>query len=142
MFPSPLAGEGLGVRGMTVQRARSLRKDMTDAERRVWFALRDRRFAGWKFRRQVPFDQYILDFVCFDAKLVIEVDGGQHDERTAYDARRSAHLEKSGFRVLRFWNNEVLGNLDGVLTVIDLNLRADGEAPSPLAPLPRGERGT
>jgi very-short-patch-repair endonuclease len=127
---------------MTVERARSLRKDMTDAERRIWFALRDRRFAGWKFRRQVPFDQYILDFVCFDAKLVIEVDGGQHDERAAYDARRSAHLEKSGFRVLRFWNNEVLQNLDGVLMMIELNLRADGDAPSPLTPLPRGERGT
>jgi len=127
---------------MTVQRARSLLKDMTDAERRVWFALRDRRFDGWKFRRQVPFGQYILDFVCFDAKLVIEVDGGQHDERAAYDARRSAHLEKSGFRVLRFWNNEVLGNLDGVLTMIELKLRADGEAPSPLTPLPQGERGT
>jgi very-short-patch-repair endonuclease len=127
---------------MTVQRARSLRKDMTYAERRIWFALRDRRFAGWKFRRQAPFDQYILDFVCFDAKLVIEVDGGQHDARAAYDARRSVHLEKSGFRVLRFWNNEVLKNLEGVLTMIDLNLRVDGEAPSPLAPLPRGERGT
>jgi very-short-patch-repair endonuclease len=127
---------------MTVQRARSLRKDMTDAERLIWFALRDRRFAGWKFRRQVPFDQYILDFVCFDAKLVIEVDGGQHDERAEYDARRSAHLEKSGFRVVRFWNNEVLQNLDGVLTMIELSLRADGEAPSPLTPLPRGERGT
>lgn len=123
---------------MTVQRARSLRKDMTDAERSVWFALRDRRFAGWKFRRQVPFDQYILDFVCFDARLVIEVDGGQHDERTEYDARRSAHLEKSGFRVLRFWNNEVLQNLDGILTMIDLNLRADGDAPSALTPLPPG----
>lgn len=114
---------------MTVQRARSLRKDMTDAERRIWFALRDRRFSNWKFRRQVPFDQYILDFVCFDAKLVIEVDGGQHDERADYDARRSAHLENSGFRVLRFWNNEVLQNLDGVLTMIDLNLRANGDTP-------------
>ena len=60
----------------------------------------------------------------------------------AYDARRTAHLEKSGFRVVRFWNNEVIGNLDGVLTMIDLNLRADGEAPSPLTPLPQGERGT
>ncbi len=66
---------------------------MTDAERRVWFALRDRRFAGWKFRRQVPFDNYILDFVCFDAKLVIEIDSGHHDERAAYDARRTAHIE-------------------------------------------------
>ena len=126
---------------MTVRRARSLRKDMTDAERRIWFALRDRRFAGWKFRRQVPFDQYILDFVCFDAKLVIEVDGGQHDERAEYDARRSAHLEKSAFRVLRFWNNEVLQNLEGVLTMIELNLRADGDAPSSPTPLPQGGRG-
>ncbi|MGE0420924.1 MAG: endonuclease domain-containing protein [Reyranellaceae bacterium] len=126
---------------MTVQRARSLRKNLTDAERRVWFALRDRRFAGWKFRRQVPFDRYILDFVCFDARLVVEIDGGQHDERTEYDARRSAHLKQNGFRVLPFWNNEVLQNLDGVLTMIDLNLRTDSNTPSPSTPLPRGERG-
>lgn len=127
---------------MTVQRARSLRKDMTDAERPVWFALRDRRFAGWKFRRQTPFDLYILDFVCLDAKLVIEIDGGQHDERAEYDARRTAHLERCGFKVLRFWNNEVLANLDGVLTVVELHLLASGKAPSPLTPLPQGERGT
>ncbi len=127
---------------MSVPRARSLRKDMTDAERQVWYALRDRRFAGWKFRRQVPFDQYILDFVCFDAKLVIEVDGGQHDQRAEYDARRTAHLERCGFTVLRFWNNEVLGNFEGVQTVIELHLQPIGDAPSPLTPLPRGERGT
>jgi len=126
---------------MTIPRARSLRKDMTDTERRIWFALRDRRFAGWKFRRQVPLDNCIPDFVCFDSKLVIEIDGGQHDERAAYDARRTAHLQRCGFTVPRFWNNEVLGNLEGVLTVIDLHLRADREAPSPLTPLPRGERG-
>ena len=127
---------------MTTRRARKLRKDMTDAERRIWFALRDRRFDGWKFRRQVPFDHYILDFVCFEVKLVIEVDGGQHDERAEHDARRSSHLESNGFKALRFWNNEVLGNLEGVLTMIDLHLRADSAAPSPLTPLPRGERGT
>ena len=110
--------------------------------RRVWFALRDRRFASWKFRRQAPFDHYILDFVCFDARVVIEIDGGQHDERAEYDARRTAHLERCGFKVLRFWNNEVLGNFEGVMTVIDSHLRADRDAPSPPTPLPRGERGT
>jgi very-short-patch-repair endonuclease len=127
---------------MTVQRARSMRKDLTDAERRIRFALRDRRFDGRKFRRQVSFDRCILDFVCFDARLVIEVDGGQHDGRAGYDARRSAHLEKSGFRVLRLWNNEVLQNLDGVLMMIDQSLREGANAPSPLAFLPREERGT
>jgi len=90
---------------------------MTDAERKLWLALRDRRLAGFKFRRQVPVGPFIVDFLCYHARLVIEVDGGQHAE-SARDARRDQWLEANDFRVLRFWNNDVLTNTEGVLTVI------------------------
>jgi very-short-patch-repair endonuclease len=90
---------------------------MTDAERKLWFALRDRRFAHCKFRRQVPVGPFIADFVCYDARLVFEVDGGQHSEAKK-DKRRDQWFADNEFRTLRFWNNEVLGNLEGVLTVI------------------------
>lgn len=93
--------------------ARRLRREMTDAERRLWYALRDRRFAGWKFRRQETIGPFIVDFVCMAARLIVEVDGGQHSEEA--DADRTAVLEARGFRMIRFWNNEVLGNLNGVM---------------------------
>lgn len=87
---------------------------MTDAERKLWLALRDRRFGGLKFRRQVPVGPWIVDFLCKEARLIVEVDGGQHAE-SAPDRRRDAWLAEEGYRVVRVWNNEVLGNLDGVL---------------------------
>jgi len=90
---------------------------MTDAECKLWFALRDRRFAQFKFRRQVAVGPFIADFVCYDARVVIEVDGGQHAESLA-DARRDRWFAANQFEVLRFWNNDVLSNLNGVLTVI------------------------
>lgn len=90
---------------------------MTDAERKLWLALRDRRLAGFKFRRQVPVGPFIVDFLCYDARLVIEVDGGQHAEFTR-DARRDQWLAANDFRVLRFWNNDVLTNIEGVLTLL------------------------
>lgn len=97
-------------------RARELRKAMTDAERRLWGRLRNEQL-GARFRRQAPIGPYIADFVCFAQRLVIECDGGQHAEpvQAAHDGERTAFLEDAGFRVLRFWNNEVLGNLDGVV---------------------------
>jgi len=98
-------------------RARALRVDLTNAERKLWYALRDRRFAGYKFRRQVPVGPYIADFLCYEARLVIEVDGGQHAE-SARDTRRDRWFAQNGFRVLRFWNNEILQNLEGVWTVV------------------------
>ena len=126
--PSPARGEGKDVaiarmRGHTkaTVHARALRTRMTDAERKLWFALRDRRFARFKFRRQVPIGPFIADFVCFEARVVIEVDGGQHAE-SLQDQRRDRWLAANRFRVLRFWNNEVLSNLEGVLTVIALAL--------------------
>ena len=100
-----------------IARPRSLRVNITNAERKLWYALRDRRFAGYRFRRQVPVGPYIADFLCYQARLVIEVDGGQHAE-SARDARRDRWFAQNGFRVLRFWNNEVLQNLEVVWTVI------------------------
>jgi very-short-patch-repair endonuclease len=87
---------------------RALRKNMSDAERKMWEGLRRRQISGYKFRRQHPYDRYILDFVCLDRKLVIEIDGGQHSESIRYDEERTQLLTRAGFRVLRFWNHEVL----------------------------------
>ena len=103
--------------------ARKLRRDSTNAERTLWLRLRNRWLEGWKFRRQVSMDPYIVDFLCLDAKLVIEVDGGQHDANRAKDEVRTRYLEGLGLRVIRFWNNEVLGNLDGVLEQILIELK-------------------
>jgi very-short-patch-repair endonuclease len=88
---------------------------MTDAERKLWFALKDRRFAAFKFRRQVPVGSYVVDFICFESRLVIEVDGGQHAD-SVRDVERDSWLARNEFRVQRFWNNDVLQNLEGVLT--------------------------
>jgi len=90
---------------------------MTDAERKLWLALRDRRLAGFKFRRQVPVGPFIVDFLCYHARLVIEVDGGQHAESTR-DARRDQWLAANDFRVLRFWNNDVLTQTEVVLETV------------------------
>jgi very-short-patch-repair endonuclease len=94
--------------------ARALRQRMTDAERKLWYALRDRRFAGFKFRRQVPLGNFIADFVCFEQRFIIEVDGNQHAD-SARDELRDRWLTANQFRVRRFWNNEVLRNLEGVM---------------------------
>jgi len=110
---------------MPNQNARQLRKNMTDAERAMWRLLRQRQISGLRFRRQVPIDQYIVDFACLEARLVIEVDGGQHFESEA-DKRRDAYLHGQGFRVLRFWNNDVLSNPDGVHRVITETLALAG----------------
>jgi very-short-patch-repair endonuclease len=116
---SPL-GERVGVRGLpsvkgSVGRARRLRRGQTDAERVLWFRLRDRRLDGWKFKRQVPIDRFVVDFCCADAKLILEIDGGQHDQDRERDADRTRVLEAMGYLVLRFWNNDVIRNTDGVL---------------------------
>ncbi len=99
-------------------RARVLRRQMTDAEHRLWYHLRARRMHGCKFRRQYPIGPYITDFACIEARLVIEADGGQHNERTVHDAERTACLESHGYTVLRFWNDEILRNTEAVLEKI------------------------
>jgi very-short-patch-repair endonuclease len=121
--PSPARGEGTEqasrsvAQSIATKRARTLRAQMTDAERKLWFALRDRRFVNFKFRRQVPLGPFIGDFVCFSARLIVEVDGGQHAE-SEYDERRDRWLAANDFLVKRFWNNDVLTNIEGVLIVL------------------------
>ena len=106
--------------------AKSMRAEPTDADRRLWHLLRAHRLAGLKFRRQVPIDGFIVDFVCFEARLVVEVDGGQHAGSTA-DASRDKHLAALGFRVLRVWNNDVLNNPEGIAATIRAACAAAGD---------------
>jgi very-short-patch-repair endonuclease len=122
-----------------------MRHDPTDAEAKLWSRLRNRQIDGWKFRRQVPFGGYVLDFYCAEAKLAIEVDGGQHaEERKPHDEARTEFIRNEGVQVLRFWNNDVLTNCEGVLEHIYLAL-GQRPAPSPgarcagLSPEGRGE---
>jgi very-short-patch-repair endonuclease len=102
---------------MPNEHARRLRRDATDAERRLWSALRDRRLRGYRFRRQYPIGDFIVDFACTRHHLVVEADGGQHAD-SQRDLRRTAWLESEGWRVLRFWNNDALANTDGVVETI------------------------
>jgi very-short-patch-repair endonuclease len=104
-------------RGGIKDRARSLRKNQTDAEQRLWKLLRAKRLEAWKFRRQLPIGNYIVDFACPAARLIIEADGGQHSE-SAYDSRRDAWLAAQGWRVIRFWNTDILNNEEGVLSAV------------------------
>lgn len=136
MTPSPRKrGEGWGEGQMNMS-AKALRRNQTDAERRLWGYLRDRRLDGWKFRRQHPIGPYVLDLYCADARLVIEIDGGQHDydEYREHDEKRTAYLNSQGLKVMRFWNSDVMENTIGVLEAI-----REALSPSP-QPSPR-ERG-
>ena len=117
--------------------AKHLRKTMTDAEHRLWRHLRAHRFDHFKFRRQQPLGPYVVDFVSFSERLIIEADGGQHNAKRS-DRERDAWLVQEGFRVLRFWNHDILQNTPVVLDAIWLALKS---VPSPPAPLPQGERG-
>jgi len=100
-----------------LQAARALRDDMTDAEHLLWCCLRRKQLGGFRFRRQHPFEQFVLDFYCCEARLAVELDGGQHNEAItqARDKQRTSFLESHGIQVIRFWNNEVFANLEGVL---------------------------
>jgi len=131
------------------QRARSLRQNMTEAERRVWQMLRSHQMAGYGFRRQVPIGRYIADFVRHEARLIVEIDGGQHDRASLQEAERSGFLQNEDYRILRFWNNEVLANLDGVYETLATELRRitptqtlphQGGGPDPALPPPRWGR--
>ena len=119
-----------------IKRARTLRTNQTDAEARLWSRLRNRSLGGFKFRRQISVDSFIADFLCSESMLIVELDGGQHDEQAAADARRTAYLEGLGYCVLRFWNNDVLANTEGVLEVILGELQNTRPSPNPL---PEGE---
>ena len=111
-------------------RSRELRTNATKAERALWRQLRNRQLGGVRFNRQVPIGPFICDFVARTAKLVIELDGGQHALRAEGDARRTLLLQKEGYRVIRFWNNDVLENIEGVMVLIEAAL-ADRPSPSP-----------
>ena len=104
--------------------ARELRKNMTPQERKLWGILRNRQVKNLTFKRQYPIGEYIVDFVCREKWLIIEVDGGQHNspEAIEYDRQRSEYLQSRGFKVLRFWNNDIDNNIDGVYRIIIQNL--------------------
>jgi len=160
--PSPLAGEGLGSgvraasaahktvtdvlarKALLLERARAMRSNPTDAERRLWSILRAKRLADLRWRRQVIIDDlYIADFICFEHRLIVEADGGQHAENP-HDSDRDAYLTTQGFRILRFWNNDVLTNSDSVaeaiLRAIDSSGAQTRADPTP-QPLSRKGRG-
>ncbi|UTP39885.1 endonuclease domain-containing protein [Phenylobacterium sp. LH3H17] len=105
-------------RNVPTDRARALRANDTRAEARLWEVLRNRRLGGWKWRRQVPVGAYIVDFLCLENRLVIELDGAQHADAVAYDERRTAFLQTQGFTILRFWNHAVFEGREGVCDAI------------------------
>ena len=118
-------------------RARQLRRQQTDAEKVIWNAIRNRLIANTKFRRQYVIGPYIVDFVCMERGLIVEIDGGQHNDQREYDAKRTAFLESKGYHVIRFWNNEVLKDRESVLDEIHRQLELRKRLPSP-RPSPRG----
>jgi very-short-patch-repair endonuclease len=135
-----------GANRFATSRARRLRQDSTKAERKLWYRLRARSLAGFKFVRQEPIGPYVVDFVCREERLIIEVDGGQHAESTR-DTQRDRWLRMRRFRVLRFWNNDVIGNIEGVLETIMSALQIGEKPPHPVLaksedrpPPARGER--
>src|ERR1039457_2788947 len=103
--------------------SKQLRRDQTDAERKMWSLLRSRSLAGYKFRRQQPIGPYIADFCCFRPRLIVELDGGQHAEKVEYDQRRTDFLKSEGFEVIRFWDHQVLKEMDSVQEMIFKTLR-------------------
>ena len=127
--PSPLAGEGgaraagVGGRGersrhqLLLDRAKWMRSNPTESERRLWSILRAKRFAGYKFKRQQVLEPYIVDYVCFETRTIVEADGSQHAEN-AYDLARDARLEGEGFNVVRYWNNQILTDAETVANAI------------------------
>jgi very-short-patch-repair endonuclease len=135
--PSPLAGEGgEGGHPRTLVIARKLRAEMTDAEKKLWSLLRRKQLAGFRFRRQVPLGPFIADFACHSARMIVEVDGGQHGMRTDQDERRTKWLQQFGWRVLRFWNADVLRESENVLEMIRLALIESPPQPSARPPSP------
>ena len=116
--------------------AKSLRRNLTDAEHKLWYHLRAHRFMGRKFKRQKPIGRYVVDFVCLEEKLIIELDGGQHSENVGYDHVRDSWLRSEGYTVLRFWNNELMNEMEGVLEQIRLALSNEAVSAETLSPGP------
>jgi very-short-patch-repair endonuclease len=148
IVPSPLAGEGqdegekivkVYVKRSLAVKARTLRRRFTDAELKLWRHLRGRQIGGEKFRRQQPLGKYVVDFVCLEKKLIVDVDGGQH-AAPEYDKERTMWLESEGFQVIRFWNNEVLRDIAPVLDAIYKELKNEDVCHPHPGPLPSRER--
>ncbi len=119
-------------------RSRRLRQASTDAEKALWQRVRGRQLGGYKFRRQVPIAWFIADFLCEEKKLVVELDGGHHQEQADIDERRTKQIERHGYRLVRLWNNDVLKNIEGVLETLlaELERGGDGHASPPQGPSP------
>lgn len=116
--------------------AKTLRRNLTDAEQKLWYHLRAHRFMGRKFKRQKPLGRYVVDFICIEEKLIIELDGGQHAENVEYDHERDSWLRGEGYVVLRFWNNELMNEMEGVLERIRLTLSNEAVSAETLSPGP------
>lgn len=133
----PLLLERVGVKRIKdmdlTTNARNLRIHQTNVEKLLWQHLRNRQMLDQKFRRQFPIDTYIVDFVCLELKLIVELDGGQHAEQIEYDQQRTKQLQKRGFKIIRFWNKDVLQNTTGVLEAIRMAIlnSTNNETPSP-----------
>ena len=126
------------MRASNLDHAKVMRSAQTPAEERLWYFLRAHRFLGLKFKRQKPLGPYIVDFICMERGLVIELDGSQHGDQVTYDRERDAWLAGEGFTVLRFWNHDVMNQIESVLERIMQTV----EAPSPPAPLPQAGEGS
>jgi very-short-patch-repair endonuclease len=116
--------------------AKTLRRNLTDAEQKLWYHLRAHRFMGRKFKRQKPMGRYVVDFVCLEEKLIIELDGGQHAENIEYDQERDSWLRNQGYMVLRFWNNELMNETESVLEQIRIVLDHEAISSETLSPSP------
>ncbi len=124
---------------MNNNKARELRKNPTESEQALWKHLRMRQLGGYKFRRQQPIGPYIVDFVSFEKRVIIEVDGGQHSQQVEYDSKKTVWLEDLGYQVLRFWNNQVLKEIEAVKAIVSKVLE-DGVNTPHLNPPPQGGR--
>ena len=123
-----------------IEKSRQLRKNMTSQERKLWSIIRERRFFGYRFRRQFPIGSYIVDFVCREKRIIIEIDGGQHNEiqNIEYDNKRTEFLKSEGFQVIRFWNYDVDNNMDGIYERLKEVFKIDDKI-TPLQPSPSRE---
>ena len=123
-----------------IEKSRVLRKNMTPQERKLWCIIRNRQFFGYRFRRQFPLGQYIVDFICREKKIIIEIDGGQHNEikNIQYDKNRTEYLISEGYKVLRFWNNDIDKNIGGVYEKLKESFEI-GENITPPQPSPARE---
>ena len=119
-----------------LENAKTLRSNLTEAEQKLWYHLRAHRFMGRKFKRQKPLGCYVVDFICLEEKLIIELDGGQHAENLEYDQERDAWLRSQGFTVLRFWTNELMNETESVLERIRLALEHEAVSSETLSPGP------